>query len=75
MIRRNPTLIAMSDIDVQQVRDAIAKRKAEADAAKRFEGDTSSIDLANSSFAPVMDSPQTKKMKDTAAQHQRLGIE
>ena len=75
MIRRNPTLIAMSDIDVQQVRDAIAKRKAEAEAARIYEGDTSSIDLANSNFAPVVDTPQTKKMKDTIARHERLGLQ
>ncbi|KAJ6625452.1 hypothetical protein B0H10DRAFT_2211784 [Mycena sp. CBHHK59/15] len=29
MIRRNPTLISMSDLDVQDVRDAIAKQKAD----------------------------------------------
>ncbi|KAJ7496100.1 hypothetical protein B0H11DRAFT_2001829 [Mycena galericulata] len=30
MIRRNPTLIAMSDFDVQDVRDVIAKQKTDA---------------------------------------------
>lgn len=34
MIRRSPTVIAMCDTDVQQVRDAIAKRKNEALAAR-----------------------------------------
>jgi len=29
MIRRNPTLIPMSDSDVQDVRDMVAKQKAE----------------------------------------------
>ncbi|KAJ7772543.1 hypothetical protein DFH07DRAFT_953009 [Mycena maculata] len=30
MIRRNPTLIAMSDLDVQDVRDVITKQKTDA---------------------------------------------
>jgi hypothetical protein len=30
MIRRNPTLIAMSDADVQEVRNMLAKKQAEA---------------------------------------------
>ncbi|KAJ7647135.1 hypothetical protein FB45DRAFT_892507 [Roridomyces roridus] len=30
MIRRNPTLIAMNDFDVQDVRDLIAKNKTDA---------------------------------------------
>ncbi|KAJ7497474.1 hypothetical protein FB451DRAFT_1386719 [Mycena latifolia] len=30
MIRRNPTLISMSDLDVQDVRDLIAKQKTDA---------------------------------------------
>ncbi|KAJ7178367.1 hypothetical protein C8R43DRAFT_973112 [Mycena crocata] len=29
MIRRNPTLISMSDLDVQDVRDVIAKQKTD----------------------------------------------
>ncbi|KAF8973113.1 hypothetical protein BDZ97DRAFT_653973 [Flammula alnicola] len=29
MIRRNPTLIPMTDLDVQDVRDMVAKQKAE----------------------------------------------
>ena len=36
MIRRNPTLIAMSDFDVQDVRDLIAKQKTDTSLSRAY---------------------------------------
>ncbi|PCH43798.1 hypothetical protein WOLCODRAFT_153856 [Wolfiporia cocos MD-104 SS10] len=81
MIRRNPTLIPMCDSDVQQVREAVAKRKAEARvaaeaarasaAAGRKAKDTTS---APSSSQPYVAAEDAKRKREAMTRDERLGL-
>lgn len=74
MIRRNPTLIALGDADIQDVRSMLAKKQAEA-----LKGLNSSVNLKGkqgptpqSSAAAVHVTDEAKRRRE--AREERLGI-
>jgi hypothetical protein len=74
MIRRNPTLIAMSDGDVQDVRNMLAKKQAEGDKSPN-----SSSSVKNRQCPPPQPSAATVHVTDEAkrrreAREERLGV-
>ncbi|KAI0775689.1 hypothetical protein BD413DRAFT_282044 [Trametes elegans] len=79
MIRRPPSQLPMTDIDVQQVRDALARQKTEAaEAAKKKQGDTTAPGASNSSTAPANQPyhhvDEAKKKRSALSKEQRLGV-
>ncbi|KAI0695445.1 hypothetical protein BC835DRAFT_948547 [Cytidiella melzeri] len=67
MIRRDPTLIPMTDNDVQDVRDAVKARKAEA--ATR-----SSAAKSGASVPGFLAQMQAQKKKEGMTKNERLGL-
>ncbi|KAH9948533.1 hypothetical protein B0H21DRAFT_732871 [Amylocystis lapponica] len=81
MLRRPPTLIAMTDTDVQQVRDVVAERKAQATAAKHaaYKGNlgaqlqpTSESQLQPQPFVAAEDA---KRKREAMTRDERLGLQ
>ncbi|KAI0374071.1 hypothetical protein BV20DRAFT_962031 [Pilatotrama ljubarskyi] len=74
MIRRPPTQIPMTDMDVQQVRDALARQKAEP-AVKQGAPATPVLPKGH----PVGSQPyhhveEAKKKRDAMTRDERLGL-
>lgn len=79
MIRRNPTLIGMCDTDVQQVRDAVAKRKMQArETAQPFVAAPTHMKSAPATVPPL-DQPfvaaeDAKRKREAMTRDERLGL-
>ncbi|KAH9831274.1 uncharacterized protein C8Q71DRAFT_312578 [Rhodofomes roseus] len=78
MIRRDPTLIGMTDADVQQVRDMVAaKRKAEA-AQKWVEISDKQYAAfeagASASSRPFVAAEDAKRKREAMTRGERLGL-
>jgi len=71
MIRRNPTLITMSESDVQDVRDLVARKKAEA--AKAANGKGKGRDVAQQQQTHVA-AEEAKRKREAMTKEERLGI-
>lgn len=74
MIRRNPTLIAMSDADVQDVRNMLAKKQAEG-----FKSPNSSANAKSRQCPPPQPSAAAVHVTDEAkrrreVREERLGV-
>ncbi|OBZ67102.1 hypothetical protein A0H81_12775 [Grifola frondosa] len=83
MIRRNPTLIAMNDTDVQQVRDLIAKRRAETEDAKRAtspaaaataDEEESTASATPAAPAALVAAEDAKRKREAMTREERLGL-
>ncbi|TFY58133.1 hypothetical protein EVG20_g8269 [Dentipellis fragilis] len=74
MIRRNPTLIPMTDADVQEIRDLVARRKAEATEGMVKEEDTTTAAQQPSAAAYVA-AEEARKKRLAMTKNERLGIE
>ena len=77
MIRRAPTTIPLTDLDVQQVRDAIAQRKKLA--AKQTDGGQTpaqaKVATASTSVAqPYHHVEEAKKKREAMSREERLGL-
>jgi hypothetical protein len=76
MIRRNPTLIPMGDLDVQDVRDMVAKQKADALATQHL-----MLKMKRMVENPTMDTDdiqmlqRLKSINDRQDKEKRLGIQ
>ncbi|KAF7977733.1 hypothetical protein HWV62_2804 [Athelia sp. TMB] len=66
MIRREPTMIPMSDADVQDVRDLVATQTAEAQRNHRL--------IAQLKTVAAESTPQKDQDKDRLERDRRLGI-
>jgi hypothetical protein len=82
MIRRNPTLIAMSDADVQDVRDHL-QRKKEAQQKQQAQtsssGSSSAPNVGSSISAdaagkPLVAAEEAKRKREAMSKDQRLGL-
>lgn len=74
MIRRPPTQIPMTDMDVQQVRDAIARQKAEA-AVQQGQSATPAQATAPTPLPQPYHHPdELKKKRDGMTRNERLGL-
>ncbi|KAI0358406.1 hypothetical protein OH77DRAFT_1420790 [Trametes cingulata] len=74
MIRRPPTQIPMTDMDVQQVRDALARQKAEA-AVKQGAPATPALAKGPAMPAqPYHHVEEAKKKRDAQTKDERLGL-
>ncbi|OBZ68271.1 hypothetical protein A0H81_11767 [Grifola frondosa] len=74
MIRRNPTLIALNDTDVQQVRSAIAKRKTKTLAAKPGASTTEAIVHPTTLLQPFVAVEDSKRKREAMTRDERLGL-
>ncbi|RPD74288.1 hypothetical protein L226DRAFT_535741 [Lentinus tigrinus ALCF2SS1-7] len=75
MIRRPPTLIQMTDGDVQQVRNMLARQKAEKLAVKQGVPATPSQAKAAASPAqPYHHVEEQKKKREAMTKDERLGL-
>jgi ribosomal protein L12E/L44/L45/RPP1/RPP2 len=70
MIRRNPTLIAMSDLDVQDVRAVQAARQAAATAAPA----PAPTSVNAHTPQPVVAAEEDRKRREAMTRNQRLGL-
>ncbi|KZV74434.1 hypothetical protein PENSPDRAFT_749376 [Peniophora sp. CONT] len=68
MIRRQPTLITMSDNDVQAVRNIVAQKKAAAAAAAGGKGKDAAPP------APYHAVEEQKKQREAMSRDERLGL-
>jgi len=86
MIRRNPTLIPMSDADVQDVRDMIARKKVDvagapapalALAPSSATGDGSGSSKAKDALSPAVHvaAEEAKRRRDAMSRDERLGLQ
>ncbi|KAI0374064.1 hypothetical protein BV20DRAFT_962026 [Pilatotrama ljubarskyi] len=74
MIRRPPTQIPMTDMDVQQVRDALARQKAGA-AVKQGAPATPALPKGHPVGAqPYHHAEEAKKKRDAMTRDERLGL-
>ena len=76
MIRRNPTLIAMTDSDVQDVRDMIALKRAEAATAAAVtngKGKGKGKDVPQPQ-TPFVAAEEAKRKREAMSRDERLGI-
>lgn len=67
MIRRNPTLIPMNDLDVQDIRDMVAKQKADQQLMQKMKRLVESPDILKEDYDLI-----TELSKDKA---RRLGLD
>ncbi|EPS97759.1 hypothetical protein FOMPIDRAFT_1127900 [Fomitopsis schrenkii] len=79
MIRRDPTLIGMTDADVQQVRDMLAANHArKAEPARKwgdFKDRVPIVDEAGaSSSQPFVAAEHAKREREAMTKGQRLGL-
>ena len=79
MIRRDPTLIGMTDADVQQVRDMLAAHQArKADAARKVGEPADKLPVAEgasvSSAQPFVAAEQARREREAMTKEQRLGL-
>ncbi|KAI0645670.1 hypothetical protein C8Q79DRAFT_707077 [Trametes meyenii] len=77
MIRRPPTQIPMTDMDVQQVRDALARQKAEA-AVKQHGTSATPAHAAPGTAThsqPYHHVDEAKKQREALTREQRLGMQ
>jgi hypothetical protein len=83
MIRRNPTLIAMSDLDVQDVRnlktaEAAAKAQAVMNGKKKDDGSSASaapgMSISSDPPRPVVAAEEERRKREAMTRNQRLGI-
>lgn len=78
MIRRNPTLIAMSDADVQDVRNMLAKRQQQAENVTSPSTNSSTVARGKQGLAPqppataVHVTDEAKQRRE--ARDERLGL-
>ncbi|KAH9858750.1 hypothetical protein C2E23DRAFT_799966 [Lenzites betulinus] len=77
MIRRPPTQIPMTDMDVQQVRDAIAAQKSAA--AQQVDTSASTATPAQPKGTPAPSQPyhhaeEAKKKRAAMSRDERLGL-
>ena len=68
MIRRDPTLITMSDNDVQAVRNMVAQKKAAAAAAAGGKGKDAALPTPYSAV------DEQKKQREAMSRDERLGL-
>ena len=76
MIRRNPTLITMTDSDVQDVRDMIALKRAEAATAAAVtngKGKGKGKDVPQPQ-TPFVAAEEAKRKREAMSRDERLGI-
>ena len=73
MIRRIPTMIPMSDADVQEIRDLVAEQKAHFDAKQKIIFKTKLFAEARNQGGDP-DPEGTQWLKQLADRHRRLGI-
>jgi hypothetical protein len=78
MIRRNPTLIAMSDLDVQDVRMHVARAKLAGSSPDTGPdtgaGGSASADIAPARTGPVVAAEDAKRKRDAMGRDERLGL-
>ena len=79
MIRRDPTLIGMTDADVQQVRDMLAANQARKPDATRALGTladkAATVEEARASTSqPFVAVEHAKKEREAMTKEQRLGL-
>ncbi|GBE81026.1 hypothetical protein SCP_0307490 [Sparassis crispa] len=76
MIRRNPTLIAMSDVDVQQVRDAVAKHKGESPVTPAQPSSSSAVPsgVLQPLSQPFVAAEDAKRKREAMTRDERLGL-
>jgi hypothetical protein len=77
MIRRNPTLIAMSDLDVQDVRMHVTRAKLAGptpDTGPDAGGGSASADPAPARTGPVVAAEDAKRKRDAMGRDERLGL-
>ena len=74
MIRRDPTLIPMTDNDVQDIRDMLAARQKE-EALKKAESNASAGTSNVAAGVPGFTAQEeAKKKKDGLTRNERLGL-
>ncbi|THH15136.1 hypothetical protein EW146_g5293 [Bondarzewia mesenterica] len=73
MIRRNPTLITMSDSDVQDVRSMLARKKTEA-VSSATNGKGKGKDVSQQSTTPFVAAEEAKRKREAMTREERLGI-
>ncbi|TDL25902.1 hypothetical protein BD410DRAFT_783885 [Rickenella mellea] len=69
MIRRNPTMIALCDTDVQDVKEMMAKKRAATEAET-----ISSLGATNTTDALLAQAAKERAKKDAMTNEQRLGL-
>lgn len=82
MIRRNPTLIPMSDLDVQDVRNLLAQKKAQAAQAAQSEAKGKGKERDMSTVTPAMllggqghvAAEDLKRKREAMSKDERLGL-
>ncbi|KAI0675283.1 hypothetical protein C8Q78DRAFT_1011439 [Trametes maxima] len=76
MIRRPPTQIPMTDMDVQQVRDALTRKKAEAAGKQRAPATPAhAAPGAATQSQPYHHVDEAKKKREALTREQRLGVQ
>ncbi|KAI0063622.1 hypothetical protein BV25DRAFT_1824188 [Artomyces pyxidatus] len=74
MIRREPTLIAMSDADVQDVRSLIARRKNDA-ALKALNGKGKGKSVAATLPPAHVAAEEARRKREATSKDERLGLQ
>lgn len=79
MIRRNPTLIAMSDLDVQDVRDHVRRKKEGAQASAAPSQPPAGVASVGMSIStdpskPVVAAEDAKRKREAMSKEERLGL-
>jgi hypothetical protein len=77
MIRRNPTLIAMSDSDVQDVRELVRKKKEAAQAAQAShlsQANALGTSISTDPSKPAVAPEEAKRKRDGMTKEERLGL-
>ncbi|KAI0630330.1 hypothetical protein C8Q77DRAFT_1160676 [Trametes polyzona] len=75
MIRRPPTQIPMTDMDVQQVRDAIARQKAEAAVQQGEPATPAHAKGTPAPKQPYHHAEDAKKKREAMSREERLAVE
>lgn len=71
MIRRNPTLIAMSDLDVQDVREHVRRKK---EAQQQKTSTTNPTMAGDAAGKPVVAPEDAKRKREAMTRDERLGL-
>ena len=76
MLRRPPTLIILTDADVQQVREAVAARKLQATAAKHAEHKATlgAQPMPLPQPQPFVAAEDAKRKREAMTRDERLGL-
>lgn len=83
MIRRNPTLIAMSDLDVQDVREHVRSKKETAMAASILSSLSQApvagrpgagTSVSGDPSKPVVHAEEAKRKREAMTKEERLGV-